>query len=63
MNDFDLALRNNRLSIHHLGGRREQREIASATALADVLEGQFAIVIPDRAEFEARLRQKQIVET
>ncbi|TIO88487.1 MAG: hypothetical protein E5X92_28935, partial [Mesorhizobium sp.] len=29
MNDFDLALRNNRLSIHHLGGRSEQREIAS----------------------------------
>lgn len=63
MNDFDLALRNNRLSIHHLGGRSEQREIASATEPADVLEGQFAIVVPDRAEFEARLRQKQIVET
>ncbi|MDX8449539.1 arylamine N-acetyltransferase family protein [Mesorhizobium captivum] len=61
--DRRYALRNNRLSIHHLGGRSEQREIASATELADVLESQFAIVIPDRAAFEARLRQKNIVET
>ncbi|RWB20434.1 MAG: arylamine N-acetyltransferase [Mesorhizobium sp.] len=61
--DRRYALRNNRLSTHHLGGRSEQREIASATELADVLEGQLAIVIPDRAAFEARLRQKNIVET
>ena len=57
------ALRNNRLSTHHPGGRSEQRQIASATELADVLESQLAIVIPDRAAFEARLRQKNIVET
>ena len=63
LSDRRYALRNNRLSIHHLGGRSEQREIASATELADLLEGQLAIVIPDRAAFEARLRQKQIVET
>ncbi|PBC05406.1 arylamine N-acetyltransferase [Mesorhizobium sp. WSM3860] len=63
LSDRRYALRNNRLSIHHLGGRSEQREIASATELADVLEGQLGIVIPDRAAFEARLRQKQIVET
>ncbi|AZO26720.1 N-hydroxyarylamine O-acetyltransferase [Mesorhizobium shonense] len=61
--DRRYALRNNRLSTYHLGGRSEQREIASATGLADVLEGQLAIVIPDRAAFEARLRQKNIVET
>lgn len=61
--DRRYALRNNRLSTHHLGGRSEQREIASAAELADVLEGQLAIVIPDRAAFEARLRQKQIAET
>ncbi|WP_245468276.1 MULTISPECIES: arylamine N-acetyltransferase [unclassified Mesorhizobium] len=61
--DRRYGLRNNRLSIHHLGGRSEQREIASATELADVLESELAIVIPNRAAFEARLRQKNIVET
>ncbi|MDX8532058.1 arylamine N-acetyltransferase [Mesorhizobium sp. VK25A] len=57
------ALRNNRLSTHHVGGRSEQREIPTAAELADVLENQLAIVIPDRAAFEARLREKRIVET
>ncbi|MDX8468449.1 arylamine N-acetyltransferase [Mesorhizobium sp. VK23B] len=61
--DRRYGLRNNRLSVHHLGGRSEQREIASVSELADVLENELAIVIPDRAAFEARLRQKQIVET
>ncbi|MDX8480334.1 arylamine N-acetyltransferase [Mesorhizobium sp. VK24D] len=61
--DRRYGLRNNRLSIHHLGGRSEQREIATAAELADVLENQLAIIIPDRAAFEARLRQKTIVET
>jgi N-hydroxyarylamine O-acetyltransferase len=61
--DKRYALRNNRLSIHHTGGRSEQREIATATELADVLENQLAILIPDRAAFEAILREKHIVET
>lgn len=61
--DRRYALRNSRLSTHHAGGRSEQREIATATELADVLENQLAIVIPDRAAFEARLREKRIVET
>ena len=61
--DRRYALRNNRLSIHHAGGRSEQREIATAAELADVLENQLAIVIPDRAAFEAKLREKRIVET
>ncbi|TPI43610.1 arylamine N-acetyltransferase [Mesorhizobium sp. B2-9-1] len=61
--DRRYALRNNRLSTHHAGGRSEQREIATATELAGVLENQLAIVIPDRAAFEARLREKRIVET
>lgn len=61
--DRRYALRNNRLSTHHLGGRTEQREIASAAELADMLENQLAIVIPDRAAFEARLLQKNIMET
>ncbi|MDX8496789.1 arylamine N-acetyltransferase, partial [Mesorhizobium sp. VK22B] len=55
--DRRYGLRNNRLSVHHLGGRSEQREIASVSELADVLENELAIVIPDRAAFEARLRQ------
>ena len=61
--DKRYALRNNRLSIHHTGGRTEQREIVTATELADVLEKQLAIIIPDRAAFEATLREKRIVET
>jgi N-hydroxyarylamine O-acetyltransferase len=61
--DKRYALRNNRLSIHHTGGRTEQREIVTATELADVLEKQLAIIIPDRAAFEATLREKHIVET
>lgn len=61
--DRRYALRNNRLSVHHAGGRTEQREIATATELAGVLEEQLAIVIPDRAGFELRLREKRIVET
>ncbi|TGS11159.1 arylamine N-acetyltransferase [Mesorhizobium sp. M2E.F.Ca.ET.209.01.1.1] len=61
--DRRYALRTNRLSTHHAGGRSEQREIATAAELADVLENQLAIVIPDRAAFEARLKEKRIVET
>ncbi|RUU44772.1 MULTISPECIES: arylamine N-acetyltransferase [unclassified Mesorhizobium] len=56
------ALRNNRLSTHHLGGRTEQMEIATAAELADVLEGPLEIAIPDRAAFEAMARQKKILE-
>ena len=61
--DKRYALRNNRLSVHHAGGRSEQREIATATELADMLEKQLAIIIPNRAAFEAKLREKHIVET
>jgi len=61
--DRRYALRNNRLSTHHAGGRGEQREIATASELADLLENQLAVVIPDRTAFEARLREKRIVET
>ncbi|TPN84104.1 arylamine N-acetyltransferase [Mesorhizobium sp. CU2] len=61
--DRRYALRNNRLSVHHAGGRTEQREIATAAELVDMLESQLAILIPDRAAFEAKLREKHIVET
>ena len=59
--DRRYALRNRRLSIHHQGGRSEQRDIATASELADLLEGVLAITIPDRAAFEAKVRQKNIV--
>ncbi|OBQ67339.1 arylamine N-acetyltransferase family protein [Mesorhizobium erdmanii] len=61
--DRRYALRGNRLSIHHLGGRTEQTEIATAAELADTLEGPLGIIIPDRAAFEAKVREKKIVET
>ncbi|RVD14530.1 arylamine N-acetyltransferase [Mesorhizobium sp. M4B.F.Ca.ET.017.02.2.1] len=60
--DRRYALRNNRLSTHHLGGRTEQREIATAAELAGVLEDQLGIVIPDRPAFAAKVREKNIVE-
>lgn len=59
--DRRYALRNNRLSTHHLGGRTEQREITTAAELANILESQLDIIIPDRAAFEAKVRQQNIV--
>lgn len=61
--DRRYALRGDRLSIHHIDGRTEQKQIATATELADTLEGQLGITIPDRTAFEARVREKKIVET
>lgn len=61
--DRRYALRGNRLSIHHLGGRTEQKEMATAVELIKTLEHLLEIIIPDRAAFETRLRQKKIVET
>ena len=61
--DRRYALRGNRLSIHHLGGRTEQKELATAVELTETLEHLLEIIIPDRAAFEAKLRQKKIVET
>jgi N-hydroxyarylamine O-acetyltransferase len=61
--DRRYALRGNRLSIHHLGGRTEQKEMATAVELAETLEHLLEIIIPDRAAFEAGLRQKKIVES
>lgn len=59
--DRRYALRNARLSTHHVGGRSEQYEIATATELADILEGQLDIILPDRAAFETKVRQLNIV--
>jgi N-hydroxyarylamine O-acetyltransferase len=59
--DRRYALRNARLSTHHVGGRSEQREIATAAEFADILESQLDIIIPDRAAFETKVRQLNIV--
>lgn len=61
--DRRYALRGNRLSIHHLGGRTEQKEMATAAELTETLEHPLEIIIPDRAAFQAKLRQKKIVES
>ncbi|TPK72756.1 arylamine N-acetyltransferase [Mesorhizobium sp. B2-4-18] len=61
--DRRYALRGDRLSIHHVDGRTEQKQIATAAELADTLEGQLGITIPDREAFEAQVREKKIVET
>ncbi|MGE0503659.1 MAG: arylamine N-acetyltransferase [Rhizobiaceae bacterium] len=57
-----LGLRNGRLSIHHRGGRSEQRRIASAEDLIDLLEGPFGIAVPDRSAFAAAVASKRILE-
>ena len=42
-----LGMLNNRLSIHHPDGRTERRELKDAAEIADVLEGEFAIRLPE----------------
>lgn len=56
-----LALLGNRFTIHHGDGRGERREIATAAGLADLLEEEFGIRVPDRAAFAAMAVNKGIV--
>jgi N-hydroxyarylamine O-acetyltransferase len=49
------GLRDNRLSIHRLGGASEQRVLAGATEVSAVLREFFGIVVPDEAAFGAKL--------
>jgi N-hydroxyarylamine O-acetyltransferase len=53
-----LALMNNRLSTYRLNGAAERRDLADAAELADVLETQFGIELPDQAAFSATAREK-----
>lgn len=53
-----LALMNNRLSVYRLNGTAERRDLADAAELADVLETQFGIELPDPAAFIATAREK-----
>ena len=49
------GLRDNRLSIHRLGGASEQRVLASTAAISAALRELFGIVVPDDAAFAAKL--------
>ena len=42
-----LGMLNNRLSVHYPDGRTERRELKSADEIADVLENEFAIALPE----------------
>jgi N-hydroxyarylamine O-acetyltransferase len=42
-----LGMLNNRLSVHYPDGRTERRELKSADEIANVLEKEFAIVLPE----------------
>jgi N-hydroxyarylamine O-acetyltransferase len=46
-----------------LGGRTEQPELATEVEFAATPENLFGVAIPDRAAFEAKVRQNKIVET
>jgi N-hydroxyarylamine O-acetyltransferase len=61
--DRRLALGNNRLSIHHLGGPTEQRRLETAVELADTIETSFDIEISDRPGFERVVAAKGILGT
>jgi N-hydroxyarylamine O-acetyltransferase len=56
-----LALAGNRLTEHRLAGDSIRREIADAEDLAQVLEDEFGIEVPDRAAFRDAVDAKGIV--
>ncbi len=47
-----LALLDNRLTVHHAGGRTERRTLSSAAALRDILRDDFGIALPDEPELD-----------
>jgi len=54
--DRRLALRNSTLTVYHLDGRQEQRELATADELRDALGKQFGIAVPVDTGLDAALR-------
>jgi N-hydroxyarylamine O-acetyltransferase len=42
-----LGMLNHRLSIHHADGRTERRDLKDAEEVADVLENEFLIRLPE----------------
>ena len=59
--DRRLALSGNRFAIHRLDGPTERQEIATAAQLADLLEHDFGVVVPDRKAFMAVALAKGVV--
>lgn len=53
--DRRYALRNNRLTVHHLDGRTEQRVLTSASELRTVFREIFLVDLPDAPELDAAL--------
>jgi N-hydroxyarylamine O-acetyltransferase len=56
--DRRLALQNNRLSTHHRDGRTKRVECADPAELAEILQSQFGVALPDTAAFAAIAQQK-----
>lgn len=59
--DRRLALLNNRLSIHHLDGRSERREIETAPELTDLLEKEFGIAVTNRSALLDAIEQSGLL--
>ncbi|HET6159312.1 MAG TPA: arylamine N-acetyltransferase [Dongiaceae bacterium] len=53
--DGRCGLRNNRLSIHRLGGESEQRVLATTAEISTALHDLFGIVVPDERAFASAL--------
>jgi N-hydroxyarylamine O-acetyltransferase len=53
--DRRFALRNGTLTVHHLDGRADRRQLATVAELRDVLAGTFGIAVPEGAEIDAAL--------
>ena len=51
--DCRYALRNNHLSIHHLGGETEKRTLTSVSDLQKTLESDFLLALPQTPDLEA----------
>jgi N-hydroxyarylamine O-acetyltransferase len=56
-----LALAGNRFAMHRTDGPTERREIATAGELAEILDREFGIAVPDRAAFAEMVAAKKII--
>ncbi|MCC2687511.1 MAG: Arylamine N-acetyltransferase [Rhizobiaceae bacterium] len=61
LSDRRLALRGGRLSVHHLTGGMEQRNLSTPGELTDVLDELFGIAIGDRGELESAVLARGIL--
>lgn len=55
--DRRYALHNNQLTIHHLSGESEKRQLSCASDLRDVLEKDFLLTLPSGDEVDAMLKR------